>query len=114
MKLHKILVLIIISIIVLYSCNTQKNTFVNRNGNTLKTKYNVLYNGQVAFDKGLEALSQKHEDNFWERLEIEPITFNEREINAPKFNSPGADFEGGNSTSEKKLQPHLTLQKKKQ
>lgn len=102
MKLHKILGLTIISTIVFYSCNTQKNTFLNRNVNTLKTEFNVLYNGQVAFEKGLETLSEKHEDNFWKRLEIEPITFDERQIIGPKFNSPGAGFDDKDSKTEKK------------
>ena len=102
MKVHNILGFGIVFSLVLYSCNTQKNTFVNRNVNTLKAKYNVLYNGQVAFDKGLQAISEKHEDNFWKRLEIEPITFDESEIVVPKFNSPGHGFDDDSENKTKK------------
>lgn len=102
MKLHNILGLGIVLSLILHSCNTQKNTFVNRNVNTLKGKYNALYNGQVAFDKGLKTISEKHEDNFWKRLEIEPITFDESEIVAPKFNSLGAGFNDNNTKEKEK------------
>ena len=102
MKLQKKLGLVFIFAMVLYSCNTQKNTFINRNVNTMKARYNVLYNGQLAFDEGLEELSSKHKDNFWKRLEIEPITFDETEIVAPKFNSPGGGFDSKEGEAESK------------
>jgi len=102
MKLHKTLGLVIVFAWVLVACNTQKNTFVNRNINTLKTEFNVLYNGQVAFDKGLKTISEKHEDNFWKRLVIEPITFDERTIAAPQFKSVGDGFNGNTDQSAEK------------
>ena len=105
MKLEKTVGLIIILILVLYSCNTQKNTFINRNVNTMKGKYNVLYNGQVAFDKGLEEISNKHKDNFWKRLVIEPITFEDSEISMPKFNSPGGGFDDAGDDKKKATTP---------
>ncbi len=92
MKLYKTFGLVIIFILVLFSCSTKKNTFLSRNFHAVTTKNNVLFNGQQAFLKGLKTISEKHEDNFWKRLQIEPITFDERTIAAPKFNSVGAGF----------------------
>ena len=58
-KLSKILVFSIVFAIV-YSCGTRKNTFVNRNFHALTTKYNVLFNGEQAFLKGLKEIEEKH------------------------------------------------------
>lgn len=93
MKLYKTLGLIITFILVLYSCSTKKNTFVSRNFHALTAKNNVLFNGKQAFEKGLKTISEKHEDNFWKRLQLEPITFDERTITGPKFNNLGAGFD---------------------
>lgn len=71
--------------VMLVSCSTRKDAFLNKNFHALTTKYNVLFNGEQAFNKGLEEIKSKHQDNFWKRLDIEPITFDERAIQAPKF-----------------------------
>ena len=84
-KLSKIFVF---SIVLLYvcSCGTKKNTLINRKFHSLTTKYNVLFNGEQAFLKGLKEIEEKHQDNFWRRLPIEPITFNENVIEANETN----------------------------
>ena len=82
--IQKILGLILF-LVVLYSCSATKDTFVNRNFHALTTKYNVLFNGEQAFIKGLDEINKKHKDNYWKRLLIEPITFEEAVIQAPKF-----------------------------
>ncbi len=69
----------------MFACSTQKNSFVNRSFHSVTTKYNVLFNGEQAYEKGLEEIRNKHEDNFWKRLQIEPITFDENSIETPKF-----------------------------
>ncbi len=46
----------------------------------LSTKYNVLYNGQVAFDQEKLQLDDSYDDNFWELLPIEPLKIEEKEI----------------------------------
>ena len=43
----------------------------------LSTKYNVLYNGQVAYDKAKLQLDDDYADNFWELLPIEPLKIEE-------------------------------------
>ncbi|OSY88869.1 hypothetical protein WH52_04185 [Tenacibaculum holothuriorum] len=90
-QLPKIVVLTIISIIA-YSCSVKKDAFLNRNFHALTTKYNVLFNGEQAFLKGLEEVRNKHQDNYWERLQIEPITFDDRKIVAPAL-QPGSGFD---------------------
>ena len=76
------------------SCSTKKDAFLNRNFHAMTTKYNVLYNGKLAFDQGIEEINSQYEDDFWELLPIEPIKFKGNIIKAPKFNNsfggPGA------------------------
>ena len=46
----------------------------------MSTKYNVLFNGNNAFDEAKKQLDDSYEDNFWERLPIEPLKIEEEEI----------------------------------
>ena len=46
----------------------------------MSTKYNVLFNGNNAFNEAKEQLDDTYEDNFWERLPIEPLKIEEEEI----------------------------------
>ncbi|WP_369048044.1 tetratricopeptide repeat protein [Tenacibaculum sp. UWU-22] len=85
MKQVKNYVYFIVVIAIMFACSTQKNSFVNRSFHSVTTKYNVLFNGEQAYEKGLEEIRNKHEDNFWKRLQIEPITFDENSIETPKF-----------------------------
>ena len=46
----------------------------------MSTKYNVLFNGNNTFDDTKKQLDDTYEDNFWERLPIEPLKIEEEEI----------------------------------
>lgn len=50
---------------------------MNRNWHAVTSEYNTLYNGQVAFDKGVEELNYNYEDNFWDILPIERLYIDE-------------------------------------
>ncbi len=54
-------------------CSTKKDAFLNRSFHSTTTKYNVLYNGNEALRIGLIKLNSNYEDNYWERLPIEPL-----------------------------------------
>lgn len=68
----KIPVLLLI-ILVVESCSTKKDAFLNRTYHSVATKYNVLYNGKVALQKGLTELNQNYKDDYWKILPIEPL-----------------------------------------
>ena len=88
-----------------FSCGPKKNTIIRRNYQALVTQYNVLFNGQEAFNDGVEDINQNYKDDWFQRLPIEPIEFEEDKIIAPVFNSgPGAGF-GGNSEEKKASTP---------
>ncbi|MEX0290442.1 MAG: hypothetical protein AB3N14_15160 [Flavobacteriaceae bacterium] len=72
------------------ACSTKKDAFVNRNWHALNTKYNVLYNGNIAFEEGREQLNQSYQDNYWEILPVERLEVKDEikldsENNNPNF-----------------------------
>lgn len=58
-------------VVFLIGCSTKKDSFVNRNYHAVTTEYNVLYNGNLALDAGVEQLKTTYTDNFWELLPVE-------------------------------------------
>ena len=82
---------VLLAILVLVACGRKKNTFLNRNSHAGAAEFNALYNGGVAYDKGIEELSLTYRDNFWEILPVERIELNEDntlpgESKDPNFN----------------------------
>ena len=72
------------------ACSTQKDKFINRNWHALNTKYNTLYNGNLAFEKGLEEISATYRDDYWEILPVERLKVTDEvkldsEDNNPNF-----------------------------
>jgi hypothetical protein len=61
----------------LIACSTKKNSFVSRNSHALSAEYNILYNGGIALDAGINELKANYKDNFWERLPIERMQISE-------------------------------------
>ncbi|WP_196885646.1 tetratricopeptide repeat protein [Aureivirga sp. CE67] len=68
----------LVGLLAIVSCSTRKNKFLNRQYHGLTTKYNVLYNGKLAYEDGVKELEQNYSDNFWEILPIEPIKIEEQ------------------------------------
>ena len=72
---------------------------INRGMHSLSTKYNVLYNGNVAFDQAKQVLDDEYNDNFWELLPIEPLKIEEEEeLDLPSFSQKQKT--DGESTAE--------------
>lgn len=72
------------------ACSTKKDTLINRHWHALHTEYNILYNGNLAFEKGRESLNDGYKDNYWEVLPIERLELTETirldsEGNDPNF-----------------------------
>ena len=45
-------------------CSTKKNTGVTRFFHAMTAKYNIMYNGEVAFKEGMDAQTDAHKDDF--------------------------------------------------
>lgn len=67
----------IFALLILLGCSTRKNAFLNRSFHSFTAKYNVLYNGQLAFEDGIKQLNSNYSDNYWEVLPIEPLKIDE-------------------------------------
>lgn len=76
--------------LILSSCSTKKDKFINRNWHALNTKYNTLYNGNIAFEQGREELNSSYRDDYWEVLPVERLEVTDEikldsEDNNPNF-----------------------------
>ena len=88
----------------LIACSVKKNNFVSRNSHALSTKYNILYNGGIALDKGVNDLKSQFKDNFWERLSVERMQVSEEKL-LPGDNK-NANFDRAETKSIKAIQKH--------
>lgn len=68
------------------------------------TKYNVLYNGNIALESGIEGVNDAYSENFWEILPVERMQVTD-EIQKPG-ESKNADFERAEEKAIKAVQTH--------
>ncbi len=88
----------------LIACSVKKDKFINRNFHAVTTEYNVLYNGNLALDKGLVDLKATYQDNFWEILPIERMPKNEDALLPGQSKNPS--FERAEEKAVKAIQKH--------
>lgn len=67
-------ILLCLMLFVVSACSTQKNTWSSRQYHALTTKYNVQFNGEEAFKKGMLQIEQAHVEDFTKPLMIYPIS----------------------------------------
>ena len=60
--------------IILSSCSTQKNTWATRSFHQTKVKYNILYNGNVAYEEGLKSIRDANSDDYSRILYLYPVS----------------------------------------
>ena len=65
---------IIIFMMILCSCSTQKNTRATRSFHQTKVKYNILYNGNIAYDEGLKDIRDANTDDYSNILYLYPVS----------------------------------------
>ena len=70
------IVVLALGLIVLMAsgCSTQKNTAANRSFHQTKVKYNIFYNGNIAFEEGQQAIIKAHEDDFSSVIPLYPVS----------------------------------------
>lgn len=91
-------------LVFLIACSVKKDRFINRNFHAVATEYNVLYNGNVALDKGLVDLKATYQDNFWEMLPVERMPKNEDALLPGQSKNP--NFERAEEKAVKAIQKH--------
>lgn len=86
------------------ACSVKKDKFINRNFHAVTTEYNVLYNGNLALDAGLEELVATYKDNFWEVLPVERMPDNEESLLPGQTKNP--NFTRAEEKAVKAIQKH--------
>ncbi|WP_027076581.1 type IX secretion system periplasmic lipoprotein PorW/SprE [Maribacter antarcticus] len=64
---------LLLGTLLLSACSTKKDAAINRNWHALNTKYNTLYNGNIAFEEGRVTLNDSYRDDYWDVLPIERL-----------------------------------------
>ncbi len=74
----------------------------------MNTKFNILYNGEVALEKGLQELNSKYIDDYWKRLPIEPLKVEELALPGMQgdIDNSNASFERAEEKAVKAVQKH--------
>ena len=91
-------------ILLIISCSTKKDRFVNRTFHAKTAKYNILYNGDVALETGLKDLGITYQDDFWEVLPVEYMQEDEEAMLPGQEKNP--NFERAEDKSIKAIQKH--------
>ncbi len=91
-------------VLFLVACSTKRNSFVSRNSHALSTKYNILYNGDIALEKGITDLKSGYNDNFWEVLPVERMQVSKDAILPGQ--TKNANFDRAEEKSTKAIQKH--------
>lgn len=92
---------------ILVACSTKKNSYVNRKFHATTTKYNVMYNGDLALEAGLKELKTTYQDNYWEILPIERMQLTAEEMAPTDAKNP--NFERSEAKATKAIQKHSML-----
>ena len=93
------------SIAIFLACSTKKDNYINRKWHSTNTKYNVLYNGDLAMQKGITDVKATYSDDFWdllplERMQIMPTEQKEGAV------TKNANFERAETKATKAIQIH--------
>jgi len=91
------------AVLFLAACSRKKNTFLSRNTHAVFAEYNALYNGNIAFDTGIEEVERGYRDDFWETLPIERIELLENNLPGDKKNQ---NFNIAEEKATKAIQKH--------
>ncbi|AXG69030.1 tol-pal system protein YbgF [Kordia sp. SMS9] len=91
--------------ILLFSCSTRKDSFINRNWHSVTTKYNVMFNGKVALEEGRTALMNAYIDNYWEILPIERMEILD-DVTLPGQGGKNPNFKRAEEKAVKAIQKH--------
>lgn len=87
-----------------FACSVKKDKFINRNLHALSTEYNILYNGNIALDTGLEELKSTFKDNYWDVLTVERMP--EKDENFLPGQVKNSNFERAEEKAVKAIQKH--------
>lgn len=85
-------------------CSRKKDKFINRSWHSLNTKYNILYNGEIALESGKTEINTAYTDSYWEILPIERLQVTDEIVLGDKAQNP--NFERAEDKAVKAIQTH--------
>ncbi len=94
------------------ACSTKRDTFLARNSHALSTKYNILYNGDLALEAGMKDLRTLYGDDFWEVLPVERMQPDPEQPTmggqptGPKDQQKNPNFQRAEEKATKAIQKH--------
>ena len=86
---------IVVGVLIVFtitSCSRKKDKFLNRSWHSVNTKYNVLYNGNVALESGKTSVIDTYKDNYWETLPVERLQITDNVVLSDKAKNPSIEL----------------------
>ena len=65
---------LLLAAILFTNCSTQKNTWAIRSFHQTKVKYNILFNGNIAYEEGLKAIRDANTDDYSRVINLYPVS----------------------------------------
>ena len=96
--------ILLIAVLFMAACSRKKNTFIGRNHHALTAEFNILYNGNLAFEIGKEEVARSYRDDFWEILPVERIELKENSVLPEEKKNP--NFNLAEEKAVKAVQKH--------
>ena len=93
-------------LLVAIACSTEKAGFANKRYHATTTKYNVLYNGTVAYDRGVMELKKKYVDDFSNLITVEPAQKDEKALIITGAAEKNPHFQRAEDKAVKAAQKH--------
>lgn len=93
-------------LLVAIACSTEKAGFANKRYHATTTKYNVLYNGTVAYDRGVMELKKKYVDDFSNLITVEPAQKDEKALIITGSAEKNPHFQRAEDKAVKAAQKH--------
>ncbi|WP_449405558.1 type IX secretion system periplasmic lipoprotein PorW/SprE [Mesohalobacter halotolerans] len=102
---------LLILVVLITACSTQKNKFMNRNWHAMNTYYNTIYHGNLAVENGIQTVVAEYPENYWhilpvERMQEKPPTTDIFEPDAQKTEAKNPDFKRAEKKATKAIQKH--------
>ncbi|MDO4692267.1 MAG: hypothetical protein Q4A64_05285 [Porphyromonadaceae bacterium] len=86
-------------------CTVKKNTGATRLYHNLTTRYNVHYNGQLAFDEAYRALLENEHESYTRPIAVDIITYKIAEVRGTEKKS-GGTFDRSVEKAQKAIKEH--------
>jgi len=93
-------------LLIAYACSTEKTGFANKRYHATTTKYNILYNGNQSYDRGVMELKKKYVDDFSNLITVEPSQKDEKALIITGASEKNPHFQRAEDKAVKAAQKH--------